>query len=166
MVMTCTSKTPVMPGDIESRASYWAKRLECPVDEDANYRNTFWCNRDLIPIPEDRRTWTWQGFAGYWVICGYVSQPETALPRQLPFCSGALCSRTVIQHQHDGMDGRLDVIVSGLECTSGDRLHGRSRFDLCSCRRARGMARESSLPGIHRALAGFLGHERWFLASA
>lgn len=56
----------------KSRVSYWAKRLECPVDEDANYRNTFWCNRDLIPIPEDRRTWTWQGFAGYWVICGYV----------------------------------------------------------------------------------------------
>lgn len=76
--MTCTSKTSVMPGDPESRASYWAKRLECPVDENANYRNTFWCNRDLIPIPEDRRTWTWQGFAGYWVICGCVSQLETA----------------------------------------------------------------------------------------
>jgi cytosine/uracil/thiamine/allantoin permease len=29
-----------------------------------------WCNRDLIPIPEDRRTWTWQGFAGYWIITG------------------------------------------------------------------------------------------------
>ncbi|KAK7704124.1 hypothetical protein SLS64_008682 [Diaporthe eres] len=68
-----------MPGDIiESRASYWAKRLECPVDEDANYRNTFWCNRDLIPIPEDRRTWTWQGFAGYWVICGINTTAWTA----------------------------------------------------------------------------------------
>ncbi|KAL1871969.1 hypothetical protein Daus18300_004606 [Diaporthe australafricana] len=57
-----------MTAEAKSRAAYWAKRLECPVDEDANYRNTFWCNRDLIPIPEDRRTWTWQGFAGYWVI--------------------------------------------------------------------------------------------------
>lgn len=63
-----------MTAETKSRASYWAKRLECPVDEDANYRNTFWCNRDLIPIPEDRRTWTWQGFAGYWVICGCVNQ--------------------------------------------------------------------------------------------
>jgi nucleobase:cation symporter-1, NCS1 family len=52
------------------RARYWAKRLECPVDENAEYRNTFWCNRDLIPIPEERRTWNWQGFFGYWVICG------------------------------------------------------------------------------------------------
>lgn len=61
-----------MDSDKKSRFHYWAKRMECPVDENANYRNTFWCNRDLIPIPEDRRTWTWQGFAGYWVICGYV----------------------------------------------------------------------------------------------
>ncbi|KAK8073622.1 hypothetical protein PG994_004521 [Apiospora phragmitis] len=63
---------------IRSRVSRWAKRLECPVDEDANYRNTFWCNRDLIPIPEDRRTWTWQGFAGYWVICGINTSAWTA----------------------------------------------------------------------------------------
>jgi NCS1 family nucleobase:cation symporter-1 len=49
---------------------YWAKRFECPVDEDAGYHNTFWCNRDLIPIPSDRRTWDWTGYAGYWVITG------------------------------------------------------------------------------------------------
>ncbi|POS81347.1 hypothetical protein DHEL01_v200277 [Diaporthe helianthi] len=64
--------------ETKSRVSYWAKRLECPVDENANYRNTFWCNRDLIPIPEDRRTWTWQGFAGYWVICGINTTAWTA----------------------------------------------------------------------------------------
>lgn len=74
------ARHPMMAGEIKSRASYWAKRLECPVDENANYRNTFWCNRDLIPIPEDRRTWTWQGFAGYWVICGCVNQSEL-IPR-------------------------------------------------------------------------------------
>ncbi|KAF9637839.1 hypothetical protein BFW01_g8735 [Lasiodiplodia theobromae] len=60
------------------RLAYWAKRLECPVDENANYKNTFWCNRDLIPIPPDRRTWTWQGFAGYWVICGINTTAWTA----------------------------------------------------------------------------------------
>lgn len=79
MVTACTSKTSAMAGEIKSRASYWARRLECPVDENANYRNTFWCNRDLIPIPEDRRTWTWQGFAGYWVICGCVTRPDQSL---------------------------------------------------------------------------------------
>lgn len=64
----------------QSRVQYWVKRLECPVDENANYRNTFWCNRDLIPIPQDRRTWTWQGFAGYWVICGYVYECFSFFP--------------------------------------------------------------------------------------
>lgn len=54
----------------EDRARRWAKSIECTVDENADYKNTFWCNRDLIPIPYDRRTWTWQGFAGYWVITG------------------------------------------------------------------------------------------------
>lgn len=29
-----------------------------------------WCNRDLIPTPKDRRTWTAQDFAGYWIIVG------------------------------------------------------------------------------------------------
>lgn len=49
---------------------HWAKRLECPVDKDADYENTSWCNRDLIPIPYHRRTWTWEGYAGYWIITG------------------------------------------------------------------------------------------------
>ncbi|KAK5119841.1 hypothetical protein LTR85_007167 [Meristemomyces frigidus] len=52
------------------KVKYWAKRLECPVDEDAGYHNTFWCNRDLIPIPPDRQTWNWQGYAGYWIVAG------------------------------------------------------------------------------------------------
>lgn len=37
-----------------------------------------WCNRDLIPIPEDRRTWDWQGFAGYWIITGANNSAWTA----------------------------------------------------------------------------------------
>ncbi|KAL1303023.1 hypothetical protein AAFC00_003336 [Neodothiora populina] len=60
------------------KVEYWAKRLECPIDEDAGYHNTFWCNRDLIPIPENRRTWTWQGYAGYWVISGVNTTAWTA----------------------------------------------------------------------------------------
>ncbi|GIZ47129.1 hypothetical protein CKM354_001022900 [Cercospora kikuchii] len=61
------TKQPPLP---KSKLAHWAHRLECPVDPDANYHNTFWCNRDLIPIPSSRRTWTWQGYAGYWVIAG------------------------------------------------------------------------------------------------
>ncbi|RFU32379.1 hypothetical protein B7463_g3981, partial [Scytalidium lignicola] len=62
----------------KKRIAYWAQKLECPVDDDANYENTYWCNRDLIPIPEDRRTWTWQGFAGYWIITGANNSAWTA----------------------------------------------------------------------------------------
>jgi len=62
----------------KAKLSFWARRLECPVDENANYKNTFWCNRDLIPIPPDRRTWKWQDFAGYWVIAGINTTPWTA----------------------------------------------------------------------------------------
>ncbi|KAF2769732.1 NCS1 nucleoside transporter family protein [Teratosphaeria nubilosa] len=60
------------------KTRYWAKRFECPIDEDAGYHNTFWCNRDLIPVPPDRRTWTWQGYAGYWVIAGINTSAWTA----------------------------------------------------------------------------------------
>jgi len=61
-----------------SRLQRLVKRLECPVDENANYENTYWCNRDLIPIPSDRRTWTWQGYAGYWIITGANNSAWTA----------------------------------------------------------------------------------------
>ena len=40
-----------------------AKRLECPTDEDGDYENDRWTNRDLIPIPPDRRTYTVYSFA-------------------------------------------------------------------------------------------------------
>ena len=58
---------------LESKRSFLAnldEKLQCPIDEDADYENTYWCNRDLIPIPPSRRTWTWQGYAGYWIITG------------------------------------------------------------------------------------------------
>lgn len=41
----------------------WAKRLECPVDADGAYENDRWTNRDLIPIPPDRRTYKIWSFA-------------------------------------------------------------------------------------------------------
>ncbi|KAL3957547.1 hypothetical protein ACCO45_008125 [Purpureocillium lilacinum] len=46
------------------------RKLECPKDEDAKYDNTAWCNRDLIPIPPDRRTYGIWSYVGYWTVSG------------------------------------------------------------------------------------------------
>lgn len=35
-----------------------------PTDGDTTYENTLWCNRDLIPMPPERRTF------GIWGYCG------------------------------------------------------------------------------------------------
>jgi NCS1 family nucleobase:cation symporter-1 len=40
----------------------------------------------LIPIPEDRRTWTWQGFAGYWIITGMRLRNVCVLKLKLSGC--------------------------------------------------------------------------------
>ncbi|RDA83983.1 hypothetical protein CP532_6965 [Ophiocordyceps camponoti-leonardi (nom. inval.)] len=44
--------------------------LQCPRDEDANYDNTTWCNRDLIPTPPERRTFGVWSYLGYWTVTG------------------------------------------------------------------------------------------------
>lgn len=42
---------------------HFAYHSYSPVDEDAQYENTTWCNRDLIPIPPNRRTYgVWSYF--------------------------------------------------------------------------------------------------------
>ncbi|OAT01637.1 NCS1 allantoate transporter [Blastomyces dermatitidis ER-3] len=41
-----------------------------PIDENAHYENGTWCNRDLIPIPPERRTWGVWGYFGYWTVSG------------------------------------------------------------------------------------------------
>ncbi|KAL1964155.1 hypothetical protein VTN77DRAFT_7243 [Rasamsonia byssochlamydoides] len=46
------------------------KKLQVPIDEDRYYENTAWCNRDLIPIPPERRTWGIWGYFGYWTVSG------------------------------------------------------------------------------------------------
>ncbi|EPQ54370.1 NCS1 nucleoside transporter family protein [Gloeophyllum trabeum ATCC 11539] len=47
-----------------------AEWLQVPIDDNAAYKNDVWTNRDLIPIPEDRRTWDILGYLGYWVVGG------------------------------------------------------------------------------------------------
>ncbi|KAF4512839.1 hypothetical protein G6O67_000176 [Ophiocordyceps sinensis] len=46
------------------------RKLQCPKDDDAAYENTTWCNRDLIPIPPDRRTYGVLSYLGYWTVAG------------------------------------------------------------------------------------------------
>ncbi|EQL01802.1 NCS1 family nucleobase:cation symporter-1 [Ophiocordyceps sinensis CO18] len=46
------------------------EKLECPRDDGAHYENTTWCNRDLIPIPPDRRTFGVFSYLGYWTVSG------------------------------------------------------------------------------------------------
>ncbi|KII95834.1 hypothetical protein PLICRDRAFT_34790 [Plicaturopsis crispa FD-325 SS-3] len=48
----------------------FVQRLEVPIDDNVAYQNDAYCNRDLIPIPPERRTWTWVSFAMYWVTSG------------------------------------------------------------------------------------------------
>ncbi|KAK5056688.1 hypothetical protein LTR84_012220 [Exophiala bonariae] len=46
------------------------ERLQVPIDQDSYYENTTWCNRDLIPMPPERRTWGIWGYFGYWTVSG------------------------------------------------------------------------------------------------
>jgi NCS1 family nucleobase:cation symporter-1 len=36
----------------KERALYWATKLECPVDDNANYENTYVCTTDLSDVTE------------------------------------------------------------------------------------------------------------------
>ncbi|OAL64937.1 hypothetical protein A7C99_3416 [Trichophyton rubrum] len=59
----------------------WAsfkRKLAVPIDEDPLYENTVWCNRDLIPIPLDRRTWGVWGYAGSTLLAFGLS-PQQAI---------------------------------------------------------------------------------------
>ncbi|KAJ9312560.1 hypothetical protein DTO271D3_7107 [Paecilomyces variotii] len=73
-------------------------KLTVPIDEDSYYENTTWCNRDLIPIPPERRTWGIWGYFGYWTVSGSCisawSTGSTLLafglsPRQAIGCAAA-----------------------------------------------------------------------------
>jgi NCS1 family nucleobase:cation symporter-1 len=36
----------------KERVVYWATKLECPVDDNANYENTYVCTTDFSDVPE------------------------------------------------------------------------------------------------------------------
>ncbi|KIY47690.1 hypothetical protein FISHEDRAFT_65969 [Fistulina hepatica ATCC 64428] len=54
----------------QSGVQKFIKRLEVPIDSDADYTNDRWTNRDLIPMPEGRRTYKIWSFFIYWCISG------------------------------------------------------------------------------------------------
>lgn len=41
--------------------------MTSPIDQNSYYQNTAWCNRDLIPIPPERRTWGIWGYFGEYI---------------------------------------------------------------------------------------------------
>ncbi|KIM78524.1 hypothetical protein PILCRDRAFT_824427 [Piloderma croceum F 1598] len=62
----------------QSKWSSIVKRLECPVDVNATYHNDRWTNRDLIPIPPERRTYKIWSYFIYWCISGSNISAYTA----------------------------------------------------------------------------------------
>lgn len=136
------------PSSTKDKVQRWAKRYECPIDEDANYQNTFWCNRDLIPIPNERRTWAWQDFAGYWVITGTARKPSwissfslrpfsrhehISMDRWLKFAGSGLVSRAIDGSGYwYGLINCYNCCASGLDGKSSTyRLHGSIKGVIC-----------------------------------
>ncbi|KAL0573504.1 hypothetical protein V5O48_008457 [Marasmius crinis-equi] len=54
----------------QSAVRRFLKRIEVPIDEDAHYKNDHWTNRDLIPMPADRRTYKIWSYFIYWCVSG------------------------------------------------------------------------------------------------
>ncbi|KAJ7855428.1 permease for cytosine/purines, uracil, thiamine, allantoin-domain-containing protein [Mycena leptocephala] len=46
------------------------KYIEVPIDANADYKNDHYTNRDLIPTPADRRTYSISSYFIYWCISG------------------------------------------------------------------------------------------------
>jgi NCS1 family nucleobase:cation symporter-1 len=44
--------------------------LAVPKEEDDEFEDSKWSNRDLIPTPKDRHTWTSISYFGYWAVAG------------------------------------------------------------------------------------------------
>lgn len=122
-------------------ARRWAKRLECPVDENADYENNFWTNRDLIPIPYERRTWTWQGYSGYWVITGNLCK-----------ITWLFFPLIVLRCQYNSMDCRFEFAGVGAVGWAGN---GSRRWGVCPIRhhsRFRRLDGKSSTSGFHSVI--------------
>ncbi|KAF9020371.1 hypothetical protein BDZ89DRAFT_1072293 [Hymenopellis radicata] len=54
----------------ETLTQRFLRRIEVPIDADATYKNDHWTNRDLIPMPVERRTYAIWSYFIYWCISG------------------------------------------------------------------------------------------------
>ncbi|ESK93519.1 ncs1 nucleoside transporter family protein [Moniliophthora roreri MCA 2997] len=61
------------------------RRIEVPIDPDATYKNDHWTNRDLIPMPKERRTYAIWSYCIYWCISGMCISAYTTGSTLLAF---------------------------------------------------------------------------------
>jgi hypothetical protein len=64
--------------------------LHRPKKGDSYYENTRWCNRDLIPMPPERRTWGIWGYFGMHL--------EVADTKHIGLDNGRLLDRVWVLH--------------------------------------------------------------------
>lgn len=53
---------------LRNRLSALDRALRVKGDQAKHEQTDAWCNRDLIPLPPDRRTWGWFNYFGFWAI--------------------------------------------------------------------------------------------------
>ncbi|KAH7910773.1 permease for cytosine/purines, uracil, thiamine, allantoin-domain-containing protein [Hygrophoropsis aurantiaca] len=53
-----------------TNVNWFLKQIEVPIDDNAEYENDHWTNRDLIPMPAERRTYKIWSYFIYWCISG------------------------------------------------------------------------------------------------
>lgn len=53
---------------LRSRLSALNRAVSLKGDDTKHEQTDAWCNRDLIPLPPDRRTWGWFNYFGFWTI--------------------------------------------------------------------------------------------------
>ncbi|KZT65774.1 NCS1 nucleoside transporter family protein [Daedalea quercina L-15889] len=87
----------------ESTKERFLRFIEVPIDANAGYKNDHWTNRDLIPMPAERRTYAIWSYFIYWCISGLcisayttgstlLSYGLTAQQAIIALVIGALCT--------------------------------------------------------------------------
>lgn len=57
-----------MATGLRSRFEAVKEKIRLHGDETRHEQTDQWCNRDLIPLPPNRRTWGWFHFFGFWTL--------------------------------------------------------------------------------------------------
>lgn len=54
--------------DLRRRLAAVDQRIRLKGDDTKHEQTNAWSNRDLIPLPSERRTWGWINYFGFWAI--------------------------------------------------------------------------------------------------